>query len=167
MLVQSDCRGYKYEINDGRVSIVKRTRGFEVVKGGPADTKLPERANNNDAGYDAFAPSDMVLPSGLSKVIWLNVKVYLQDDEYVKVENRSSMMSKHDIALFCSGIIDAGYYSNPNNDGNIGIRFMNYGEPYEIKKGDRICQLIFHKYEIADEDNANGERIGGFGSTGR
>lgn len=145
----------------------KKVRGFEPTSDAPPDTLMPVRANDTDAGYDAFAPHDVILPSGLSKTIWLNVKAYMQSNEYVKVENRSSMMSKHNVALFCSGIIDAGYYSSADNDGNIGIRFINHGKPYEIKKGDRICQLIFHKYETADGDNAKSKRVGGFGSSGK
>ena len=40
-------------------------------------------------------------------------------------------------------------------------------EVVEIKKGDAIGQAIFQKYLIADDDNATGERVGGFGSTNK
>ena len=34
-----------------------------------------------------------------------------------------------------------------------------------MKKGDTIGQVVFQKYLVADNDNATGERLGGFGST--
>ena len=40
-------------------------------------------------------------------------------------------------------------------------------EDVEIKKGDAIGQAIFQKYLITDDDNAEGERAGGFGSTNK
>ena len=39
-------------------------------------------------------------------------------------------------------------------------------EPVTIQTGDRIVQAVFAKYFVTDDDNANGERTGGFGSTG-
>ena len=48
------------------------------------------------------------------------------------------------------------------------LAFYNFFDhDVEIKKGDAIGQLIFMKYLTADNDNAQGERKGGFGSTGR
>ena len=37
----------------------------------------------------------------------------------------------------------------------------------EIKKGDSIGQAIFQKYFVTDDDNAEGKRVGGFGSTSK
>ena len=64
------------------------------------------------------------------------------------------------------GIIDKDYYGNAENDGHIMFAFYNIkDEDIEIKKGDRIGQAIFTPYLMADDDNANAERTGGFGST--
>ena len=64
------------------------------------------------------------------------------------------------------GWIDSDYYSNADNDGNIGFRFLNLGDtPYEIRIGDRIGQGMFIKYGTVKDDNAKGLRSGGFGST--
>ena len=59
------------------------------------------------------------------------------------------------------------YYSNSNNDGNIGIFLKNISEQTQIiKKDDRIAQGIFLEYFIADNDHYNSEiRKGGHGST--
>ena len=66
------------------------------------------------------------------------------------------------------GIVDADYYGNVDNDGAIMFAFYNvFAEDVEIKKGDIIGQAIFQKYEIVDGDNAEGERVGGFGSTNK
>ena len=77
------------------------------------------------------------------------------------------------------GIVDCDYYGNEDNDGHIFVQCINndghfmfafynfFDHDVEIKKGDAIGQLIFMKYLTADNDNAQGERKGGFGSTGR
>jgi dUTP pyrophosphatase len=66
------------------------------------------------------------------------------------------------------GIVDCDYYGNEDNDGHFMFAFYNFFDhDVEIKKGDAIGQLIFMKYLTADNDNAQGERKGGFGSTGR
>ena len=46
--------------------------------------------------------------------------------------------------------------------------YYNIGtEPLEIKKGDIIGQVVFQKFLVVDNDNASGERTGGFGSTSK
>ena len=66
------------------------------------------------------------------------------------------------------GIIDADYYGNQDNDGAIMFAFYNFFDhDVEIKKGDVIGQGIFQKYKVVDDDNAQGERKGGFGSTSK
>ena len=40
-------------------------------------------------------------------------------------------------------------------------------EDVEIKKGEAIGQAIFQKYFVTDNDNAEGKREGGFGSTNK
>ena len=66
------------------------------------------------------------------------------------------------------GIIDADYYGIPDNDGEMMFAFFNIGtEPVIIEKGYAIGQGIFMKYGITDDDNATGERVGGFGSTNK
>ena len=83
--------------------------------------------------------------------------------------NRSSNPSKKGLILSNSiGIVDSDYYGNPDNDGHIMFAFFNIkDEDIEIKKGDCIGQAIFQKYFVADEDVAEGERMGGFGSTNK
>ena len=65
-------------------------------------------------------------------------------------------------------IIDADYADNPDNEGEIFLQLINLS-PFDIQlhKGDKIGQAIIHKYEITDNDSAEGKRIGGFGSTSK
>lgn len=63
-------------------------------------------------------------------------------------------------------IIDADYYNNKDNEGEIFFQIINLS-PYaiQIKKGDKIGQGIFLPYYKTDDDAAEGTREGGFGST--
>lgn len=63
-------------------------------------------------------------------------------------------------------IIDADYYNNPDNEGHIYFQLINLS-PFNIiiKKGEIIGQGILHRYEITEDDEASGDRAGGFGST--
>ena len=65
-------------------------------------------------------------------------------------------------------IIDADYYNNPDNEGEIFFQIINLS-PYDIiiQKGEAIGQGIIKNYLITQDDDASGERLGGFGSTGR
>ena len=93
----------------------------------------------------------------------------MQDDEVLILANRSSNPGKKGLILANSiGVIDKDYYGNPDNDGHIMFAFYNIkDEEVQIKKGDCIGQAIFQKYMVADNDNAQGERLGGFGSTSK
>ena len=75
---------------------------------------------------------------------------------------------KHGIMLANStGIIDADYYNNPDNEGHIMVALLNMTDKvFHVNKGDRIAQGVFTAYLKADDDNASGKREGGIGSTG-
>lgn len=95
------------------------------------------------------------------------MKCQLADDEYLELSIRSSGPLKHWLMLANSvGIIDADYYNNPDNEGHIYFQVINLSPvPIQLKKGDIIGQGIIHKYITTEDDCANGERKGGFGST--
>lgn len=63
-------------------------------------------------------------------------------------------------------IIDADYYNNPDNEGEIFLQLINLS-PCDIllRKGDVIGQAIIKPYLTTEDDIASGDRIGGFGST--
>lgn len=146
-------------------------RFFEVVKDehrkNSGDIKLPTRSSEHSAGYDFYSPINAIIQPNESVMIWTDVKVHMYYDNALLLIPRSSM-GKHPIMIANSvGLIDADYYSNKDNDGNIGFRLLNIGKtPYEIKVGDRIGQGIFVRYGIVDNDNTITKRTGGFGSSG-
>ena len=87
---------------------------------------------------------------------------------YLQAIIRSGLSMKHNIMLEASGVVDADYANNIDNDGNIGIKLRNDGDAdYIIKKGERCMQGVFLKYYTTDNDVADGVRGGGYGSTGR
>ena len=145
-------------------------RYFEVVKDehrkNAGEIKLPTRGSQHSAGYDFYSPIDAVIQPNESVMIWTDVKASMYWDNALFLFVRSSM-GKHPVVIANgTGIIDADYYSNEGNDGNIGFRLLNLGStPYEIKAGDRIGQGVFVKYGTVKDDNTTEIRQGGFGST--
>lgn len=96
------------------------------------------------------------------------VKCKMPSDFYLKIYARSSWGVKRHMEMRYSGIIDADYYGNPADDGNITLAIHNFGDVAQhVSKGEKICQGIFMKYYQADDDDADGARTGGFGSTGK
>ena len=153
---------------------MERVRGFEVAKGfEDKGINLPIRKTKYSAGYDIEAAEDVVIPSfkkGINPtLIKTGIKAYMQDDEVLYLYNRSSNPKKKGLILANSvGVIDKDYYGNPDNDGHIMFAFYNIkDEDVEIKKGETVGQAVFQKYLVVDDDNAEGERLGGFGSTNK
>lgn len=95
------------------------------------------------------------------------IKCEMPKGFYLELSVRSSCPLKHWLILANGvGIIDADYYNNPDNEGHIYFQMINLS-PFDIvlHKGDTIGQGILKKYFVTDDDRAQGERIGGFGST--
>lgn len=143
-------------------------RGFEPVVESKRKNKyyhLPTRGTKNSAGYDFYSPDEyLVKPNEIVK-IWTDIKAYMQSDEFLMLNVRSSMGGKFMLANTI-GVVDSDYYSNSNNDGNIGIFLKNISDQTQlIKQGERIGQGIFIKYLKIDNDNTISERKGGIGST--
>lgn len=149
-----------------------KVRGFEIAKGFEnAGINMPIRKTKYSAGYDIEAAEDVIIPSfkkGMNPtLVKTGLKAYMQGDEYLKLCNRSSNPKKKGLILANSiGVVDSDYYENPDNDGHIMFAFYNIkDEDIEIKKGEAIGQAIFEKFLVADDDMAEGARLGGFGST--
>lgn len=95
------------------------------------------------------------------------VKCYLDPGTYLELSVRSSTPLKYWLILANSvGIIDADYVDNSDNEGEIFLQLINLGPaPIYLHKGDIIGQGIIKKFEVTDDDVAEGERTGGLGST--
>ena len=151
-----------------------KTRGFEVVKEyANKGINLPVRKTKHSTAYDIEAAEEIVLPSfqkGMKPtLIPTGLKAYMQSDEVLLIVPRSSGPKKQGISFPHNvGVIDSDYYNNPDNEGHIFVQCINLkDEDVVIKKGEAVAQAIFQKYLMVDDDNAEGKRTGGFGSTDR
>lgn len=150
---------------------MSRLRGFEVVKGyEDKGINLPVRKTANSAGYDVEAAEDITIPMFTPgckpTLIPTGLKAYCQEDECYLLLNRSSGPKKGFLMANSVGLIDSDYYGNPDNDGHFYFSYFNCSDhDIEVKKGDIIGQVVFQKYLVVDNDNATGDRTGGFGST--
>jgi dUTP pyrophosphatase len=117
-----------------------------------------------DIGYDLYASEDLTLSARSAAGVPTGIAIEFDPPAGGVVKTRSGMAKKR---LMCNaGVIDAGYR------GEVIVLMENLGDqPYEIKRGDKIAQLLEHPF-IANEvveselnDAARGAK--GFGSTGK
>lgn len=126
----------------------------------------PVKAHEDDAGFDMFTRSDIMLQPGEAVTVDTGVHVAIPKHYVGTVASKSGLDRYHHIK--CDGRIDTGY------TGSVCVTLYNFGkEPYEFKAGDKIAQLIVERIHedskmfIVEslEESERGE--GGFGSTGR
>lgn len=144
-------------------------RKFEVVsRCKNMEVKLPKRKTKKSAGYDFFAIEDIELYPNKLYVLPTGVKAAMEDDEVLYLHIRSSAAFKRGIRMINSvAVIDSDFYNNETNEGEISLGLLSYNDDVvRIKKGECVAQGVFHKFLITDDDDADGERIGGIGSTG-
>ena len=95
------------------------------------------------------------------------MKCKLDQGTWLQLSVRSSSPLKYWLMMANGiGVIDADYYNNSDTEGEIFFQIYNLS-PFniQIKKGEAIGQAIILPFGITENDNAQGERIGGFGST--
>ena len=149
-----------------------KIRGFEEVipsmKKNSVPSILPNKGTKSSAGYDFAIPIDITIYPHSKELIFTDVKAYMQEGEVLTLHVRSSIGIKKGLMLSnITGIIDMDYYSNPDNDGNIGISLYNNSETsVTLKAGERVAQGIFIKFLEADNGNTDNKRSGGVGSSG-
>lgn len=127
---------------------------FEKVKRIEENIKLPERSTLNSAGYDFFALEDIIfLPETVTRV-FTGVKCELMPNQVLILANRSSNPSKRGLILLNGiGVVDADYYGNPDNDGEIAFEFYNMFEyTVEVKKGEKLGQGIIMRFDKTEDD---------------
>jgi dUTP pyrophosphatase len=141
---------------------------LRVRRLGPAAT-LPQRAHDNDAGYDLFAAEGALLGPGERLSIGTGIAIELPPRHAGWVVPRSGLAARHGISIVnAPGLIDAGYR------GEVRVLLVNTdpSEPCEVQPGDRIAQLVVSPIAEPDivevaELAASVRGQGGFGSTGR
>lgn len=146
-----------------------KVRGFEIVSAwADKNIRPPERKTAQSAGYDIEAAASATLLPGKVTIVPTGLKAYMQSDEYLALFVRSGTAIKRGLMLVNgTGIIDADYYNNADNEGHIMVALYNTTDaPVSVEKGERVAQGIFLKYLTVDDDAASGVRTGGVGSTG-
>lgn len=123
-------------------------------------------AGTGDTGYDLTAVEDVLIPARGSNVAPVGIEVaYIEPGYWFKIEARSGLGFKHSVDPHF-GVIDNQYR------GNLGVKLYNKSDKdYQVKKGDRVAQIVFYPLISADidwtevkQDSARGEK--GFGSSG-
>ena len=132
------------------------------------EVKLPKRKTKKSAGYDFFAIEDIELYPNKLYVLPTGVKAAMEDDEVLYLHIRSSAAFKRGVRMINSvAVIDSDFYNNETNEGEISLGLLSHNDDVvRIKKDECVAQGVFHKFLITDDDDADGERIGGIGSTG-
>jgi len=128
------------------------------------DAVLPTVAHpGEDIGYDLYSAEDLILAAHGAAGVHTGIAIEFSPPAGGIVKTRSGMAKKR---LMCNaGVIDAGYR------GEVIILMENLGDqPYEVRKGDKIAQLLEHPFlagEVVESELSDAARgAKGFGSTG-
>jgi dUTP pyrophosphatase len=131
------------------------------------DATLPVYAHESDAGMDVCSVDDLTISPGGRALVRTGLVFLLPPRTEAQVRSRSGLALKKGVFVLNSpGTIDSGYR------GEVGVILANTGdEPFEVKKGDRIAQVVLApvtQATIAEVDvvDATDRGAGGFGSTG-
>ncbi|GAX14363.1 dUTP pyrophosphatase [Fistulifera solaris] len=136
-----------------------------LVKKLSEHAQLPQQGSAVAAGFDLFSAEDKMLPAGQRGLVKTDLSIACPEGTYGRIAPRSGLALKHGIDVG-AGVIDADYR------GPVGILLFNLSDKdFEIKRGDRIAQLILEQIVIPEiqevEDLSETTRgAGGFGSTG-
>lgn len=103
------------------------------------DAQLPRKNFDSDAGWDLTAVEDTAIPGLGQAIVPVGLKLaYLEPGYWIQVSSRSGLSFKHGI-LAHPGVIDQNYR------GDLGVLLYNHKQTaYEVKRGDRIAQLVLH-----------------------
>jgi len=131
------------------------------------DIPMPKRATVGSAGYDICTPYDVDLEPGEEVNIPTGLKCKINNGWALFALPKSGLGFKYYVRLANTiGLIDEDYYNNENNEGHMWVKIRNEGsKPLHIDCGKGMCQMVFLPYGITYDDEAEGIREGGFGST--
>jgi dUTP pyrophosphatase len=128
----------------------------------------PKYAHYGDAGMDIYSAESYTLKPGERKIFSTGLKIEIPEGYEVQIRPRSGLAAKNGISIVNTpGTIDHQYR------GLVGVILINHGtENFEVKRGERIAQMVFNKFETAellevDELSETERGEGGFGSTGK
>ena len=136
-----------------------------LIKRLSIDAVLPTRQSHGSVGYDLYSLQDLTIEPGSRNIVSTGICATIPDGCYGRIAPRSGLSVKYGIHVG-AGVID------PDYTGELRVNLFNLGAiPYEIKKGDRIAQLILEKCmtPVIKEVNELKKRLRanrGFGATG-
>ena len=127
----------------------------------------PQYSTIGSAGLDLRSDIDIVIPGREMAIVTTGLYIELPEGYEAQVRPRSGLAFNHGITVLNTpGTIDCDYR------GEIKVLLFNTEPtPFEIRKGDRICQIVINKYEkvelisVSELDNTD-RGIGGIGHTG-
>lgn len=191
-----------YNYGDGNVfcnssELINISNTFDVhAETTDPDVKLPQYANKGDAGMDVYANEDVVIGLGETKIIKTGLKVAIPEGFEIQVRPRSGISLNTPLRVAnAPGTIDENFrdeigiiITNTSTEGVYhkhimdGIEYVlpfhlltdkgNKQGNYEIKKGDRIAQLVLQRVprinwvQVTSVKDIGEDRGGGFGSSG-
>ena len=129
------------------------------------ESRRPTKGSIDSAGYDLYSAEETEILPWKRKVVSIQIAIKVPRGTYGRIASRSGLAAKHGIDVG-AGVIDADYR------GEVKILLMNHSDVrFEIKKGDRIAQLVLEKIDLAElnevselDETQRGKK--GFGSTG-
>ncbi len=130
------------------------------------DAIPPKYAHEGDAGMDLYSRETMILKAGTRHLFKTGISMEIPEGYVGLFWDKSGLAFKNGITVL-GGVIDSGYR------GEFGVILLNTGEDdYEIKKGDKIAQVLIQpvvnaELEVVEELDNTKRGDGGFGSTGR
>jgi dUTP pyrophosphatase len=134
------------------------------------DLPVPKYATGGSSGLDLTADVDgeTVIMPGEIKLISSGIYVSIPEGYEAEIRPRSGLALKHGVSLVNTpGTIDSDYR------GLLSLIMINHGkEPFKIKRGDRVAQMVIKEVikadlKIVDELDDTVRSSGGFGHTGR
>lgn len=132
--------------------------------------RLPRRATTGSAGYDFFAPAAFSLRPGESIKIPTGVRAEIAEGWVLQLYPRSGLGFTYRLQMDNTvGIIDSDYF-HAENEGHIHIKLTNdsrSSKQLQLAAGDGFAQGVFVPFGITEDDDADGVRCGGFGSTSK
>ena len=133
--------------------------------------EIPKRKTKYSAGYDFVTPVNCWIGPNKTITVPTGIKAYFRPEEakmwHLSLYIRSSIgITRGVVIANQTGVIDADYCNNSDNEGDILIALKNTNDfPVSFMAGSRVMQGIFEIHGITSDDNADGARTGGIGST--
>lgn len=131
--------------------------------------KIPTKNNQTDAGYDLYSIEDIMIPAKERKVVQIGLKMMCSEGYYYTFAPRSGLAFKKNLIPSHYNVMDA-YFTGDSSP----LMFNRSDEDVYIKRGDRICQVLFKEVidvefeevtqDFLDKVDRRGEN--GFGSSG-